>query len=95
MLVVCDAFSYEDYPVSVLPGQDVRKVFDEYNAKSMQRVMEVYALHLDWKVQMNELRSFHFEKPSVVTKIVPKAKKAAKKAAKPRAKKSRAAPSVR
>jgi protoheme ferro-lyase len=47
MIVVCDSFDYEDYPVLVLPGQDVRKVFDEYSGKAMQRVMEVYALHLD------------------------------------------------
>jgi hypothetical protein len=66
VIVVCDDFSYEDYPVYVKLGQDVRKVFEEYNGKEMQRVMEVYALHLDWEVQLNERRAFHFEEPPKV-----------------------------
>ncbi|TSC59680.1 MAG: hypothetical protein LiPW15_700 [Parcubacteria group bacterium LiPW_15] len=39
LIVVCDTFDHEDYPVSVLPGKDVRKVYAEYDGKNMQRVM--------------------------------------------------------
>ena len=67
LIVVCDTFDHEDYPVSVKPGDDVKAKFDEHNGKSMQRVMEVYALHLDWESQLNEHRSFHFESAPVAS----------------------------
>lgn len=62
VIVVCDTYDHEDYPVFVMPEQDVRKCYDGYNGKQMQRVMEVYALHLDLEAQLLEFRSFHFEK---------------------------------
>lgn len=50
MIVVCDTYNHEDYPVYVMPGEDaqsdVRKMVEEYGKKSMQRVMEVYKLEL-------------------------------------------------
>lgn len=61
LIVVCDTFDHSDYPVSVLPGQDVRTEYDKYDSKNMQRVMEVYALHLSIEDQLNERRAFHFE----------------------------------
>lgn len=61
VIVACDTFDYEDYPVNVMPGQDPRKVAEDYDRKDMQTVMEVYALHLDWDSQLNERRSKHFE----------------------------------
>ena len=30
MIVVCDTYDYEDYPVFVKKGQDVRKVYQGY-----------------------------------------------------------------
>lgn len=63
LIVVCDTFDHEDYPVVVKPGEDVRKKYEEYNGPNMQRVMEVYALHLDWESQLREDRSYHFEMP--------------------------------
>lgn len=65
MIVVCDDFDMSDYPVSVLPGQDPGDVADEYNGKSMQRVMEVYAMHVPKAMQMAEHRAFHYEMPTV------------------------------
>ena len=62
LIVVCDTFSYDDYPVYVKPGEDPRKIETKYSG-NMQRVMEVYALHLDKKSQMRERRSFHYEIP--------------------------------
>jgi hypothetical protein len=59
MLVVCDTFDHEDYPVDVNPGTDARKVFAEYNGKNMQRVMEVYDLSMDKFSQLLERRAFH------------------------------------
>jgi hypothetical protein len=61
VVVVVDTYDHEDYPVMVKPEESVRDVFDEHNMKNMQRVMEVYALHLDLDAQLNEFRSFHFE----------------------------------
>ena len=43
MIVVCDTFSYEDYPVYVTKAQEVRKIYDTLNGKEMQKVMEVYS----------------------------------------------------
>lgn len=63
VIVVCDTFSHEDYPVNVKRGGNVREKYREYNGKNMQRVMEVYALHLPLEPQLNEVRSFHFEDP--------------------------------
>lgn len=63
MLVVCDEFDYDDYPVWVLPGdgKTVQEVFEDYSGRDMQRVMEVYALHLDKEAQLNGHRAFHFD----------------------------------
>lgn len=44
VLIVCDTFDYEDYPVYVMKGQDVRKVAQENNGANMTRLMEVYSL---------------------------------------------------
>ena len=60
MIVVCDTYDHEDYPVSVKPGEDVRKKYDEYNGKNMQRVMEVYNLSMDIEKQLLEPRAYNF-----------------------------------
>lgn len=56
MLVVCDTYDYEDYPVYV-------KGREEYESKfpldSMQRLMEVYDLGVSHKDQLNEHRAMH------------------------------------
>jgi hypothetical protein len=41
MIVVCDTFDYEDYPVYVLPGEDFDVEYAKYDMVNMQRVMEV------------------------------------------------------
>lgn len=60
MVVVCDTFDHDDYPVFVMPGEDARKKADEYNGKNMQRVMEVYNLGMDIDTQMAEHRAFNY-----------------------------------
>lgn len=44
MIVMCDTFDYDDYPVFVKPDQDVREIVKERNGKNMQELMEVYDL---------------------------------------------------
>jgi hypothetical protein len=60
MIVVCDTFDYDDYPVFVHSNEDVHKVKEEYNGKDMQSVMEVYNLSMDWDTQLNQFRSFNY-----------------------------------
>ena len=61
VIVACDTFDHTDYPVYVAKDQKVREEYERINKSSMQKVMEVYALHLPFEDQLNEHRSFHFE----------------------------------
>lgn len=58
-IIVCDTFDHEDYPVHVMPDDDVRK--KAANPGEMQRVMEVYSHRLDHEAQLAEHRAFHFD----------------------------------
>jgi hypothetical protein len=49
MLVVCDTFEYEDYPVYVMPGQSAVMEASNRDGKNMQKVMECYRLRKDMK----------------------------------------------
>lgn len=62
MVVVCDTFDYDDYPVYVMPDGDknAREVAEQYRGKNMQKVMEVYDLQMDKAMQMREVRTFHY-----------------------------------
>ncbi len=60
VIVVCDKYDYDDYPVFVEPGENPREVADSYNAKSMQKVMEVYDLNMDIEEQLSQRRVFNF-----------------------------------
>lgn len=44
VLIVCDTFDYDDYPVYIMEGQDVRKEASANNGPNMTRLMEVYSL---------------------------------------------------
>lgn len=61
MIVVCDTYDYDDYPVHILPGQDVHHEIEKRNGKNMQKIMEVYSLSLDIEMQLNEHRAWHTE----------------------------------
>ena len=56
MLVVVDTFDYGNYPVFT---DNVSKSITKYNAASMQRIMEVYDLSLDFDEQLNEHRAWN------------------------------------
>lgn len=71
MIVACDTFDHDDYPVYVKPSESVREKAAEYNGKNMQRVMEVYALHLPMEAQLAEHRAFHYESaPAVQSEMI-------------------------
>jgi hypothetical protein len=44
MLVVCDTFDYEDYPVYILEGDDAGVELTKRHGHNMAKVMEVYNL---------------------------------------------------
>lgn len=52
VIVACDSYDHEDYPVFVNPNMDVRQIYSEYDGKNMQRVMEVYNLSMDLDEQL-------------------------------------------
>jgi len=61
MIVVCDTFDYDDYPVYVSSLENVREVFNEYDGKNMQQVMEVYSYRRDLNEQLRQGRAFCFD----------------------------------
>ena len=43
VLIVCDTFDYEDYPVYVKYGEDIKSMTAHYNScNNMSRMMEIY-----------------------------------------------------
>lgn len=52
MLVVCDTFDWDDYPVPVKPGDDFAKIFVKHSI-DMQKVMECYNLKMDKQEQFS------------------------------------------
>lgn len=60
MIVVCDTWDYEDFPVYVLESEDIHKVQRREEDKSMQQVMEVYKLSMDMEEQIKERRAFNY-----------------------------------
>jgi hypothetical protein len=55
MLIICDTFDHEDYPVYCLDS-DFPMCFRKHNGVNMQRIMEVYDLHADREEQINQPR---------------------------------------
>ena len=55
MLVICDTYDYDDYPVYANTAADCMIKYN--NPGQMQRVMEVYDLAADKEAQLNEARA--------------------------------------
>ena len=53
MLVVCDTWDHEDYPVYT---ENVTDAIDKYRSASMQHIMEVYDLRKDHEAQLSTKR---------------------------------------
>ncbi len=60
MIVSCDGFDNEDYPVYVMPDEDARLKAEGWALKPMQSVMEVYRLDLSWDSQLAARRVRNF-----------------------------------
>lgn len=60
MLVVCDTFSWEDYPVFTYTVEDFDNRYAHYISAEMQRIMEVYDLDEDIDAQLDERRVWNF-----------------------------------
>lgn len=52
MIVACDTYDHEDYPVYVLKGADVKKEVERLQKEPMTRVMEVYCYGRDLEEQL-------------------------------------------
>lgn len=61
MIIVCDTFSYEDYPIYCSRSEVIAK-HKSCNAEKMQTVMEVYDLSMDKKTQLNAFRCLNLPK---------------------------------
>ncbi len=57
--IVCDTFDYEDFPVEVMPNEDVEARLAEYRGNDCYRIMEVYKMSLDLESQLSERRAHH------------------------------------
>lgn len=60
MLVVCDEFDNEDFPVYVPENRFVKQMESEEGSKPMQRVMEVYNLSMDLDMQLKSGKAFFY-----------------------------------
>ena len=60
LIVVCDTYSYEDFPVFVQSDENVQdKIANYSNPNNMLKVMEVYNLSKDRDTQLDEYRSYN------------------------------------
>ena len=53
MIIFRDTFDYEDYPVYILPGEDVKEVVEVVTFYDRNNVIEVYNLALPIEPQLN------------------------------------------
>jgi len=44
IISVCDTFDWDDYPVYVMPGEDLEERKKEYDGVNMQRINEIIEL---------------------------------------------------
>lgn len=61
MIVVCDTFDHDDYPV-YCHSNNFDEKYTQHNGKNMQEIMEVYDLSMEREGQLNEHRAFHYPK---------------------------------
>lgn len=61
MIVVCDTWDYDDYPVYVMPDTSAREEKERRDGKNMQQVMEVYSLSKSKDDQLRTNRVFNYD----------------------------------
>jgi hypothetical protein len=59
VIVACDTYDWDDYPIEVGPDDDFYKKYANVDGRDMQRIVEVYDLSLDLGAQLNERRAYH------------------------------------
>ena len=59
LIVVCDTFDHDDYPVYADGDEEAWKEYTSHNGPNMQRVMEVYDLRKPKAPQLAEHRAMH------------------------------------
>lgn len=59
VIVCCDGFDYEDYPVYVQPNQEASEVAARIHGSNMQACVEAYDLSMDIESQLEEYRAWH------------------------------------
>ena len=53
LIVVCDTYDWEDYPVYVMPDEDVREKESKHNnSEKMKKIMEVFNLSINIEEQI-------------------------------------------
>lgn len=57
MIVVCDTWNYEDFPVFC--KNNINDKINNYESNKDYRVMEVYNLSLNMEEQLNEARCYN------------------------------------
>ncbi len=60
LIVVCDDFDHDNYPIFVMPGEDARERYDKVYASNMQHVDEVYDMRMNIMRQRREQRALNF-----------------------------------
>lgn len=63
MIVGCDTFDHSDFPVFVMPAEDVYEVEEKVRNHPMQKVLEVYHMGMDIDAQLAVGRVFNYEIP--------------------------------
>ena len=58
LIVVCDTFGYENYPVYVATEDELHPTYDRYNGVEMQKVVEIYNLTSDMDAQLKQEQTF-------------------------------------
>lgn len=61
MIVACDTFDYENFPVYVKKDEDVRDVAKNYEGPNMTAIDEVYSNTYTFEDQMKERRAYHWD----------------------------------
>lgn len=60
MMVVCDTFSYDDYPVYCTGPKECHEAYNRYKAgENMTKLMEVYDLRMDHEEQVCSERAMN------------------------------------
>lgn len=59
MLVVCDTWDWEDYPVYVMPENNLPEVANRINRTLVERIMECYDLSMNFDKQLNQHRAWN------------------------------------